>query len=76
MTSNVPGAPVPVYAAGAKVERFYALGPPSGAALNVTLLSHVDTCCIGVVTDTAAIRDPDDLVSDLRAGFDEIVAIG
>ncbi len=76
VTSNVPGAPVPVFLAGGRVERFYAFGPPSGAALNVTLLSHVDACCVGVVTDTAAVPDPDALVSDLRAGFDEIVAVG
>jgi WS/DGAT/MGAT family acyltransferase len=76
VVSNVPGAPMPIYIGGARIERFYAFGPPSGAALNVTLLSHVDTCCIGVVTDTAAVSDPDALVEDLQAGFDEIVAIG
>ena len=71
VTSNVPGAPVPVFAGGARVERLYAFGPPSGAC-NVTLISHCDTCCIGIVTDTTAVPDPDVLVSALRAGFDEI----
>jgi WS/DGAT/MGAT family acyltransferase len=75
VTSNVPGAPVPVYSAGARVERLYAFGPPSGAACNVTLISHCETCCIGVVVDTAAIPDPDVLVSCLRAGFDEVLAL-
>ena len=41
VTSNVPGAPLPVYLAGAEVQRLYAFGPPSGAAMNVVLLSHV-----------------------------------
>lgn len=76
VASNVPGAPLPIYMGGARVDRFYAFGPPSGAALNVTLMSHVDTCCVGVVSDTAAITDPDALVEDLEAGFDEIVAVG
>ena len=75
VTSNVPGAPVPVFSAGAKVERLYAFGPPSGAAFNVTLISHTDTCCIGVVIDTTAVPDPDVLVQALRDGFDEVLAL-
>ena len=62
VTSNVPGAPVPVYIGGARVERLYAFAPPAGAAFNVTLISHCDTCCIGVVIDTTAVPDPDVLV--------------
>jgi WS/DGAT/MGAT family acyltransferase len=73
VTSNVPGAPLPVFVAGAGVERFYAFGPPSGAGVNITLMSHVDQCCIGVVVDTAAVPDPTVLLGDLRAGFDEVI---
>jgi WS/DGAT/MGAT family acyltransferase len=76
VTSNVPGAPIPVFLGGARVEGFYAFAPPSGAALNVTLVSHCDQCCIGIVTDTAAVNDPDVLVECLREGFAEIVALG
>jgi diacylglycerol O-acyltransferase len=76
VTSNVPGAPIPVYVAGARVEGFYAFAPPSGSALNVTLVSHCDQCCIGIVTDTAAVPDPDVLVESLREGFAEVVALG
>jgi WS/DGAT/MGAT family acyltransferase len=75
VTSNVPGAPIPVYLGGAAVERLYAFGPPSGAAVNITLLSHVDTCCIGIVSDTTAVPDGTVLVDDLRRGFDEVLAI-
>jgi diacylglycerol O-acyltransferase len=76
VTSNVPGAPIPVYLGGSRVEGFYAFAPPSGSALNVTLVSHCDQCCIGIVTDTAAVPDPDVLVECLREGFAEIVALG
>lgn len=76
VASNVPGAPMPIYIGGARIERFYAFGPPSGAALNITLMSHVERCCIGVVSDTAAVADPDGLLEDLQAGFDEIIAVG
>jgi WS/DGAT/MGAT family acyltransferase len=75
VTSNVPGAPVPVFSAGSKVERMYAFGPPSGAAFNVTLISHCETCCIGIVIDTTAVPDPDVLVECLRAGFDEMLSL-
>ena len=59
-----------------EVEAFYAFAPPSGSAVNVTLVSHCDQCCIGIVTDTAAVPDPDVLVECLREGFAEIVAVG
>jgi hypothetical protein len=54
----------------------YAFAPPSGAAINVSLISHCDTCCIGVVSDTAAIPDPELLLSCLRGGFDEVLELG
>ncbi len=52
----------------------YAFAPPAGAAFNVALISHCDTCCIGVVIDTTAVPDPDVLLGCLRAGFDEMLA--
>lgn len=74
VATNVPGAPVPVFAAGARVERLYAFAPPAGAAMNVSLISHCDTCCIGVVTDTTAVPDAGVLLACLREGFDELLA--
>ena len=75
VTSNVPGAPVPVYVGGARVERLYAFAPPAGAAFNVTLISHCDTCCIGVVIDTDGRTRPRRAARRLRAGFDEVLAL-
>jgi hypothetical protein len=75
VTSNIPGAPAPVFCAGAGVDALYAFGPPSGAAFNVTLISHCDTCCIGVVIDTTAVPDADTLLACLREGFDEILSL-
>jgi len=73
VATNVPGAPVPVFAAGARVERLYAFAPPAGAALNVSLISHCDTCCIGVVTDTTAVPDSATLLACLHDGFAELL---
>lgn len=75
VTSNVPGAPFPIYAAGAELERMYAFGPLSGAALNVTLLSHCGTCCIGVNYDAVAIPDHDVLMECIEQGFAEVLAL-
>jgi WS/DGAT/MGAT family acyltransferase len=73
LASNVPGFPIPIYLAGARVDGYYPFGPTIGASVNVTLLSYVDRCCIGVNCDTAAVPDPDVLVACLREGFDEVL---
>ncbi len=75
LASNVPGIPSPLYLTGAKVDRWYAFGPTTGSALNVTLLSYVGTCYLGVNVDTGAVRDPDMLMDCLREGFDEILGV-
>lgn len=76
VTSNVPGAPIPIYTAGGRVEQLYALGPLTGAAANLTLLSYLDDLHIGVNVDPAAVTEPDRLVAALRAGWDELLAVG
>jgi WS/DGAT/MGAT family acyltransferase len=76
VTSNVPGASFPIYAAGAELERMYPFGPLSGAALNVTLLSHCGTCNIGVNMDAVAVPDRAVLVHCLQEGFADVVAVG
>jgi diacylglycerol O-acyltransferase / wax synthase len=74
VATNVPGAPVPVFIGGARVDRMYAFAPTAGAAVNVSLISHCDTCCIGVVVDTTAVPDAALLVDCLRLGFEEMLA--
>jgi diacylglycerol O-acyltransferase len=76
VATNVPGLDRRAWFAGAEVLRVYPFAPPSGAALSIALLSHVDRCCIGVTTDTDAVADPDLLVGCLRAAFDRVIAIG
>lgn len=72
VASNVPGVPVALYLAGAKLEAQYPFGPRSGAAVNVTLLSYLDGLFIGVNTDPAAVPDRDTFLASLRDGFDEV----
>lgn len=76
VASNVPGTPVPLFSAGSEITGFFAFGPTIGAAVNITLVSYVGTCDIGVNIDTAAVPDPEALLDCLREGFAEIAAMG
>jgi diacylglycerol O-acyltransferase / wax synthase len=75
LASDVPGVPVPVYLAGAKVRTQYAFGPTIGSAVNVTLLTYCDYCALGIDVDTGAIPDFDEFYDCLVAGFDEVLAL-
>ena len=75
LASNVPGSPVPMFIAGGKVDRYYAFGPTIGAAVNVTLMSYDDICCVGVNTDTGAVPDLDVFLSCLAKGFEQVLAV-
>lgn len=75
VATNVPGLAGPVYLAGAEVRRLYAFAPPSGAAVNVALVTHAGIGCIGVDMDPAAVGDPSLLVGNLRQGFDEVLQL-
>ncbi|HUW04450.1 MAG TPA: wax ester/triacylglycerol synthase family O-acyltransferase [Acidimicrobiales bacterium] len=76
VTSNVPGAPMPLYIAGSRMQANFGFGPLSGAASNVTLLSYIDELHIAVSTDPAAVPDPELFVECLRDGLDEVAALG
>ena len=57
--SNVPGPPVPLYFAGAKLVAAYPMGPiMDGAGLNVTVLSYEDNIDFGFMADREMIPDP------------------
>lgn len=75
VASDVPGFPMPVYFAGAAVRMQYAFSPTIGAGLNVTLLSYVDTCALGINVDAGAIPDFGVFYGCLVAGFDDVLAL-
>ncbi len=76
VATNVPGLTQRSYLAGAEVLRQYAFAPPSGSAFSIALMSHLDQCCVGINADTSAVPDPDVLTACLRAGFEEVLAMG
>lgn len=75
VASDVPGVPVPVFLGGAPVRAQYAFGPTIGSSVNVTLLTYVDTCALGINVDSAAIPDYDVFHAAIVASFDELLVL-
>lgn len=74
--SNVPGIPYPVYMAGAEITHFWPFAPVPGCGMMIVMMSHNGRCCIGINSDRAAVTEPELLIECLRAGLDEIIALG
>ena len=75
VATNVPGPAFDTALAGARLERLYAFSPPSGAALNVSLVTVADRACLGLNLDTAAVADAGLLRDCVAAGFEEVLAL-
>ncbi|MCF8531221.1 MAG: WS/DGAT domain-containing protein, partial [Candidatus Nanopelagicales bacterium] len=74
-TSNVPGPPIPIYLAGARMIAAYPLVATIGAAINVTMVTYDGHAFIGVSTDDRAVKDHTELMHDLRAGFHAVTVL-
>jgi WS/DGAT/MGAT family acyltransferase len=65
--SNVPGPPIPLYMAGARLTGLYPLGPVTdGAGLNVTVLSNEDRIGFGFIACRELVPDLWQLADDVR----------
>jgi len=72
--SNVPGPPIPLYMAGARLVGLYPLGPiTDGAGLNVTVLSEEDRVGFGVITCPDLVPDVWDLTDAIPVALDDLV---
>ena len=71
-TSNVRGAGVPLYVAGAKLLENYPVGPLGGVAFNVTLMSYMGSLDVGINIDEAAVESPALLRDSLVESFQEM----
>jgi len=80
--SNVPGPPIPVFCAGAKVLAMYPVSiPVHGVALNITVQSYLDRLDFGITADRKAVPDADHLadlllqsIADLKAAAEKLPA--
>ncbi len=71
-TSNVPGPPVPLYVAGARMVAAYPLVATIGSAVNVTMVTYAGSIFVGISADDRAVEDLPALVEDLRMAFIEV----
>lgn len=73
-TSNVRGAGVPLFVAGAKLLENYPVGPLGGVAFNLTLMSYMGSLDVGINIDEAAIESPSLLRDSLVESFAELAS--
>ncbi|HUF83137.1 MAG TPA: wax ester/triacylglycerol synthase family O-acyltransferase [Acidimicrobiia bacterium] len=73
-TSNLRGSPVDLYVGGARIAANFPMGPRTGCALNVTLLSYKGSLDLGLNLDPAAVTDPAALVECLDESFAALLA--
>lgn len=74
--SNVRGAPVPLYIAGARIDANHPIGPTGGTAWNLTLLSYNGSLDLGLNVDLGAVDDPGALRAAIEAEFSTLLAAG
>jgi WS/DGAT/MGAT family acyltransferase len=72
-TSNVRGASVPLFLAGAQLLENYPVGPLAGVAYNLTLLSYNHSLDMGVNIDAAAVTEPELLRRCLERAFKDLL---
>lgn len=75
-TSNVRGAPFPLYIGGARILANYPIGPTGGTAWNLTLMSYDGQLDMGLNTDAGAVEDPAMLREAIAAEFASLIAAG
>ena len=75
-TSNLRGAPIDIFVAGARILSNHAFGPTGGTAFNATVLSYKDSMDVGLNCDTAAVTDPGLLKTCIEDGIAEVVKAG
>ncbi|MDQ1396189.1 MAG: hypothetical protein QOG64_1448 [Acidimicrobiaceae bacterium] len=75
-TSNLRGAPMQTYIAGAKVLAGILLGPVAGTAANLTTVSQNGSLDMGLFVDPAAITDPAGLRGNIDDAYRELIAWG
>ena len=73
-TSNLRGAPFPLYISGARVLQIVTMGPVAGTACNATAMSYENRFDIGLFIDPTAIDAPDDFRDAVETAFVDILA--
>jgi WS/DGAT/MGAT family acyltransferase len=71
--SNVPGAQVPLYLAGAKMLDYYPVSIAAhGVALNITVQSYMGQLCFGLIACRRAVPDVRDIAAQMQRAFETL----
>ena len=72
--SNVPGPPIPLYLAGAKLRHYYPVSIVThGLALNITMQSYAGSLEFGITACAEIVRKPEHLAQALLRSLDELI---
>ncbi len=75
VVSNMPGPPIPLYLAGARVDGVYPFGPLlPGSGLNITVLSNMGNLDVGLIGCPSLVPDLWDIADGFAAAVAELVA--
>jgi diacylglycerol O-acyltransferase len=73
VVSNVPGPPVPLYIAGARLVELYSVGPVlEGIGLNITVWSYLDKLEFGMVACREAMPDLWNLADAMNDALEDL----
>ena len=73
--SNVPGSPIPLYVAGARLEGVYPFGPLiEGAGLNITVMSLSGKLDVGILSTPELLPDLWQLADAFVAEMKDLLA--
>lgn len=74
VVSNVPGSPIPLYVAGARITAIHPVPPVTvSQGLNVTVMSYLDSVDFGFVVDRERIDDPWELTTHVEDTVRELL---
>jgi WS/DGAT/MGAT family acyltransferase len=69
--SNVPGSPLPLYMAGAKMLDYYPVSIAAhGVALNITVQSYMGQLCFGLIACRRAVPDVREITVAMQRAFE------
>ena len=74
--TNVRGPGQPLYIAGGKIENIMGWVPQAGRlGIGVSIFSYDSKVSVGLITDAGLVPHPEEITSDIRSRFDELLKI-
>ncbi len=73
-TSNLRGAPFPIYVAGGEITHMYPVGPVAGTAFNLTAMSYNGSFHFGAHIDPHAVTDPEVLRDHFQQAYADLLS--